>query len=288
MNNVRPLDNPAVSVVIPVYNEEDCLGDCLKSLFGQDCGRLEVIVVDDGSTDASAAIAEAHGAKVIKGGHRGPGAARNTGARAAAGDILVLIDADMTFAPDYVSRLIAPLKTGNEIASCHWNEAVANWENPWARCQTWFFGNPDRFRQPAAAPEREYVYRAVRREFFLESGGFSETEGRPDDSSIAKRTGVLSVIVPDARCFHSNAASPAEVFLDSAWRGKAVVSQAGRSLLRTSYVLLAHYNPVFLLLRGLRLAVLKGEPRLPVFAVIFWAGVWWGAAVALAKGSYQK
>ncbi|MHB0995804.1 MAG: glycosyltransferase [Elusimicrobiales bacterium] len=283
-----PIENPSVSVVVPVYNEAECIGDCLDSLAGQDFGRMEIIVVDDGSTDASAAVAASRGAKVIKGAHRGAGAARNAGAAAASGDFLLLVDADMTFAPHYVSRLIAPLRSGKEIASCHWGEMVANWENSWARCQTWFFGNPDRFRQPAKAPEREYVYRAVRRDFFLSSGGFSETEGRTDDSSVSKRTGVLSVVVPDAGCFHRNPAVPGEIFFDSVWRGKAVVFGVKGQALRALYCLLRNYNPLTLLLRGVLMAARKREPRLPAFSLLYCAGVWWGVAVSLVDGNYQK
>src|SRR5215470_14318292 len=75
------------SVIIPVHNNERTLGACLRALaegsFSRD--QHEIIVVDDGSTDTSLAIARGFGARTIVQAHRGAPAARNAGARAASG-----------------------------------------------------------------------------------------------------------------------------------------------------------------------------------------------------------
>ena len=97
---------PKVSVVIPVYNVERYLPKCLNSVCGQCLDEIEVICVDDGSTDGSAAIlAEAartdRRIKVVKGDHRGPGAARNRGIAVAKGKYLAFVDSD-----DWVDRFI--------------------------------------------------------------------------------------------------------------------------------------------------------------------------------------
>jgi glycosyltransferase involved in cell wall biosynthesis len=97
-----------ISVIIPVKNSERDLERCLQALERSGCRDYECIVVDDGSTDRSAEIAERQGARVIRcRPSRGPAAARNRGAREARGDILFFIDADVCVAPDSVARVAA-------------------------------------------------------------------------------------------------------------------------------------------------------------------------------------
>ena len=96
-----------VSVVIPVFQAARHLEKCLKSLADCVPAPLEVIVVDDGSTDQSAQVGQECGAKVLKtGGRLGPAYARNIGAAAASGDILFFIDADVCVRPETISRLL--------------------------------------------------------------------------------------------------------------------------------------------------------------------------------------
>lgn len=87
---------PTLSVIIPVYNASRTLARCLESIQRSSRQPMECIVIDDGSTDGSAAIAERFRATVLSAGKRqGPAAARNLGARSAAGDTLVFVDADV-------------------------------------------------------------------------------------------------------------------------------------------------------------------------------------------------
>ena len=86
-----------LSFVVPAHNEQQLLGGTLESLHAaaQAVGvAYELIVVNDSSTDATAAIAEAHGARVIHVKHRQIARARNAGAEAARGDRLIFVDAD--------------------------------------------------------------------------------------------------------------------------------------------------------------------------------------------------
>jgi len=281
------IENPFVSAIVPVYNEERCVKDCILSLKSQTI-LVEIIIVDDGSTDRTVAVAQVLGVRVLRQTHKGPGAARNLGAHNAKGNILVLVDADMTFASDYVERLIEPIVNGESIATCHWNERVSNWENPWARCQTWFLGLPDRKRHPAEVPPYEEIYRAVRRDFFIESKGFSENQGRGDDSSIARHTGVFSKIVPHAICFHNNFETPKEVLTDAIWHGRNIsVSKIGRFRTFLSLILL-HENPILEILRGFLMSVLKKEPRLIPYSVIYTFGHVFGAFHAMLRNYYLK
>jgi glycosyltransferase involved in cell wall biosynthesis len=97
-----------VSVVIPVHNSADELQHCLTSLSCSIPPAFECIVVDDGSTDDSAGVAARCGARVLATGKRsGPALARNIGARAATGEIIFFLDADVTVYPDTISRIVA-------------------------------------------------------------------------------------------------------------------------------------------------------------------------------------
>ena len=84
-----------VSAIIPVYNGERFLADALKSVMGQAHRPLEIIVVDDGSTDRSAEIVGRYPEiRYIYQDNQGPASARNTGLRAAKGEFLTFLDAD--------------------------------------------------------------------------------------------------------------------------------------------------------------------------------------------------
>jgi glycosyltransferase involved in cell wall biosynthesis len=107
-----------ISVVIPVYNSADRLRSCLEHLRESTFTDFETIVVDDGSTDRSAAVAEEFGAKVFETGRRsGPAYARNLGASKAAGEILFFIDADVCVYPYTVARVHANFHQDPELAA---------------------------------------------------------------------------------------------------------------------------------------------------------------------------
>lgn len=92
--------SPLVSVIIPVYNGERYLAECLSSVFAQTWSPLEVIVVDDGSCDRSAAIAEdVDGVTLIRQANAGVAAARNAGIAAARADFIALLDQDDLWLP---------------------------------------------------------------------------------------------------------------------------------------------------------------------------------------------
>jgi len=102
----------SVSVIVPARDEARRLPPLLASLARQTLRPHEVIVVDDASSDGTAAVAEAHGARVVRGegppdGWRGKPWACELGVRAATGDVLVLLDADVRLAPDALARLVA-------------------------------------------------------------------------------------------------------------------------------------------------------------------------------------
>jgi glycosyltransferase involved in cell wall biosynthesis len=103
---------PLVSILIPCYNAEQWLADSVKSVLTQTWGKTEIIVVDDGSTDGSLAIAKSFKApnlKVIRQPNQGASAARNRALRTAQGEFIQYLDADDLLAPDKIERQVGLL-----------------------------------------------------------------------------------------------------------------------------------------------------------------------------------
>lgn len=117
-----------VSVIVAAYNIESYLPRCLDSLLAQTYRPLEIILVDDGSTDCTASICDRYGAvngniKVIHRKNGGLSAARNTGLDAASGDFIGYVDGDDWVEPQmYEDMLRACLETGAQIAACVYRE----------------------------------------------------------------------------------------------------------------------------------------------------------------------
>jgi glycosyltransferase involved in cell wall biosynthesis len=104
-----------ISFIVPAYNEERYLGPTLEAIHAAALASgepYEVVVADDGSTDGTAALAEARGARVVRVHHRQISATRNSGARAAAGDILVFVDADTRVNAPLVAQALEAVRAG--------------------------------------------------------------------------------------------------------------------------------------------------------------------------------
>lgn len=101
------------SIIVPVYNAERCIVQCISSLLSQDFrGKYETIVVDDGSTDGTIELLKQFGKKTrfVRQKHRGPAAARNNGAKNAKGKFLVFIDSDCMAERDWLKEMLKPFK----------------------------------------------------------------------------------------------------------------------------------------------------------------------------------
>lgn len=95
-----------VSIIIPVYNEEDCIFDCLNAVTNQTIKPLEIIIVDNNSHDQTVAIARRfNNVKIINEHKQGLIMARNTGFSEAKGDILARIDADALIPRDWIEKV---------------------------------------------------------------------------------------------------------------------------------------------------------------------------------------
>jgi CDP-glycerol glycerophosphotransferase len=118
-----PAAVPRISVIVPIYNVERYLEQSLESAANQTFGDLEVIMVDDGSTDASAEIARGFAARderftLLTQANGGLSAARNTGLPHATGEYLAFLDSDDVLPPDAYERLLAALESsGSDFAT---------------------------------------------------------------------------------------------------------------------------------------------------------------------------
>jgi len=120
-----------ISVVIPVHDHADFVADAVASVLGQSVAPAEVLVVDDGSTDDSAARALAGGARVVRGAHRGTSHALNRGVAETTQPLVAFLDADDVWMPDKLERQLAVL--GDREAVFGWVEEFSALD---VRCRT--------------------------------------------------------------------------------------------------------------------------------------------------------
>ena len=110
-NEINGKNNPMVSIIIPIYNQEKYLPYCLDSVLAQTYTNIEIICVDDGSTDSSGAICDSYAAYdsrvyVLHIPNGGVSNARNTGLEAVRGEYIMFVDSDDWVSPSYVQDLL--------------------------------------------------------------------------------------------------------------------------------------------------------------------------------------
>lgn len=120
---------PMISVIVPVYNAEQYLAECLDSILGQTYQNLEVILINDGSTDNSLKIIEKYAEndvriKAFSIENSGPAKCRNFGLEHFSGDYLMFIDSDDYICKDLIENLFSYVKTDSEIAMCKFSKDV--------------------------------------------------------------------------------------------------------------------------------------------------------------------
>src|SRR5215468_2493129 len=192
---------PAVSVVMPVYNAEATLEECLTRLGQSTFEDFEVVVVDDGSTDRSAEILARFPVRVVPSpGRVGPAAARNLGAQVATGKILFFIDSDVMVRPDTLAVLVEGFEQadvdgfcGVQAAEMRHRDLVSQYKNLWMR---WTY-----LRQTGDVPLFYTTAAAIRRDAFLRVGGFDVGYSTPNVEDTAfgqklKRLGIRVRIHP--------------------------------------------------------------------------------------------
>ncbi len=269
-------NKPLVSIIIPTYNEEKEISNCLRSLTAQSYTPQEIILVDDGSTDKTSEIISSFkflvsSFKFLHQDHKGPGPARNLGAKEAKGEILVFVDADMTFEKNFIKDLTAPIAKGQTIGTFSKNEMVANSKNSWSVC--WNINRnvpPDRML-PKSYPDQAPVFRAILKSEFEKVGGFDATGEYTDDWSLSRKLKVKSKQVKGAVYFHKNPSSLKEVFKQARWIGKSEFISG--SLIRKTRSLFFYSIPVSIFI-GIYKSILNLTIYFFLFKLIYDFAIW--------------
>lgn len=186
-----------VSVVIPAYNEASLLPDCLDSLAAQVySGSIEVIVVDNASDDATAAVAAARGVTVVSEPVRGYSRALARGFEAASGEIVATTDADTVVPPDWIARIVSAydehpdvVAVGGEIVFCEPNASA----RLFTRGILPFLNRVDRMNP--AGPHLWGANFSVRRSAFQASGGWSTDFNLQTDTELSERLRAFGRVV---------------------------------------------------------------------------------------------
>ena len=203
---------PRVSVVVCAYDAADTLADCLTSLDALTYPDVEVIVVDDGSSDATGDIARGYSdVRVIEVPNGGLSAARNAGLAAATGEIIAYTDADVRVDPDWLTYLVQPLLT-SDVAGVGGPNVVPA-DDPWvSQCVARAPGGPihvmldDRIAEHVPGCNM-----AFRRDALLAADGFNPVYVRAgDDVDICWRLQAKKLDIgfaPSALVWHHHRAS---------------------------------------------------------------------------------
>ena len=206
---------PKVSVVVCAYNAADTIDDCLTSLRALTYPDVDVIVVNDGSRDATAALARRYaGVRVIDVPNGGLSAARNVGLAAATGEIVAYTDADCRVDADWLTYLVQPLLT-SDVAGVGGLNVVPS-DDPWvAQCVARAPGGPTHVMLDDRIAEHvPGCNMAFRREALLSVEGFNPVYLRAgDDVDICWRLqarGFQIGFSPSALVWHHHRASVTE------------------------------------------------------------------------------
>lgn len=176
-----------VSIIIPAYNGEATLAECLKACLAQTVSVVEVIVIDDGSTDNTATIAQDFDVTYIRQENAGPAAARNHGARVASGDVIALTDSDCIPELNWIEKLMSGFDAESVVA-VGGTYGIANETSALAR----MIHEEIQIRHEKFGETVDFLGSfnvAYKRDTFLEVGGFDEDfrAASGEDNDLAYR-----------------------------------------------------------------------------------------------------
>ncbi len=267
-----------ISVVIPAFNAEHTLGAGLRALLAQIeqwPQPVEVIVVDDGSQDGTAALAQALGVRVITQPNQGPGGARNHGVREACGDLVLFIDSDCEPAPGWLAVMAAAFTRADIVGVkgaylTRQRELVARF------VQIEYEDRYDRMRAQEYIDFIDTYSAGYRRTVFLENNGFDTifSTGSNEDQEFSFRLaqkGYHMQFIPDAQVYHQHDKTLAEYVRRKFYIGyyKALLTR----WLPERLVKDSHTPQVLKVQMALTTLALAALPL-----ALFWRPALWGAA----------
>ena len=179
------MTSKTVSVIVPVHNSEATIRECLQALRQQTSPPLEVVVVDDGSTDRTAEVSEDLALVIPNARGKGAGGARNTGAFASQGEIIAFIDSDCVPPTDWVENIVSAFSDETVGAVGGGYKAGAD-DSFWQTfcCEELIFRRRNRRESVETLVSNNL---ACRRSAFQEAGGFPEKYPVCEDMMLAYR-----------------------------------------------------------------------------------------------------
>ena len=189
MTGVRE-NAPLVSVIMPAYNSAEHIGEALDSVLAQDWRPLEIVVVDDGSTDDTAAVVRSYPDVVyVRQDNKGPSAARNTAVERSSGEFVANFDSDDLLPPTRVSDQARYLMTHPDIGAVFGRQQWINAPEWMARDSV--YGDVD------GIPLSSVMFR---REVFFELGGYDTSFVHGEDMDLLVRMrerGIEYQVIPE-------------------------------------------------------------------------------------------
>lgn len=284
-----------VSVVIPAYNEEKDILACLESLMKQSYKNLEVIIVDDGSKDNTRKIVKSFGDRhknvfLIKNNHQGPGASRNLGAKKSKGEILVFVDADMTFDENYIKNLVRPFQLYKDIiGTTHSYEVAINTDNLWSNL--W---GKERVKHKSQKNVKKpkflkgHIFRAIDKKKFLDLGGFDPRYGYADDQSLWINHRVSPVLASNTICYHKNPETLNSVYKQSRWIGASLKGPffSSAPIKYIAPLMLVLLSPIAIPLIALKKSIVEGKLDHLHNMIIFIGARYYGTLSGVFRQAY--
>lgn len=274
---------PKMSVVVPVHNCRETIERCMKALGNLDHPSYEVIIVDDGSTDDTASIAESFTyCTVIRLDRGGPSRARNVGVAAARGELIAFTDGDCVVDPHWLSELergfaVADVAgVGGDQGSPDDESATGRLVQDFFRAVGFMTGYITASGRPGSTAHNPSCCSAYRTAIFKEVGGFDEGLWPGEDVDLDYRirsSGYRLVFNPRAKVGH---------YRPKTLRGFArMMGRYGACqwplIRRYGLFRKLHYEPIALIAcAAIVIALLWSEPRLwpvmllPLFAIFLW------------------
>lgn len=204
------------SIVVPAYNAARTIGDCVEAIKSQTIGAdcYELIVVDDGSQDGTAEIAERLGARVLRQNRGRPAAARNAGIKAARGEIVCFTDADCAPKENWLEQILQPFGDPHTVGckgvyGTRQRSLVARF------VQIEYEDKYDLLRGQQTIDFIDTYSAAYRREVLLANNGFDESFPYLEDQELSFRLatrGYQMRFQPDAVVYHQHAATLSDYF----------------------------------------------------------------------------
>lgn len=275
-------NKPMASAILAVYNGASSIIPAIESLRAQSVS-IEIIVIDDGSSDATLNKLKIYkDIKILNQKHAGPALARNLGAKEATTNILLFVDADMTFDRDYVRDLIKPIQNGEVIGTYTVEERVSNWDNVWARCWNIEEGWQDKKRFAASPPMYGTDFRSILKSEFDKVGGFDNI-GYTDTWSLFTKLGVRP-LKTSAVCYHKNPDSLSSVLRQSRWSAKRPYKFG---ILGSFYALIRASLPISIIV-GLFKSITHANFNFLIFKIVYDLGRFVGIIEMLLTGKLSK